>query len=484
MADLLGLAKMILQSQKPLLFIPTKATLVDDAEQQSRPAVDIINEVLGDTNLDATKIVMVTGEAGAGKTRVLQEVVRRQANAYLNGQTTTLFLYVNAQGRALARLTEALATELQDLRARLTYHAVASLVRIGALVPVIDGFDELLGVSGYDDAFSSLARFIEELDGQGQMVASARSTYYEEEFVSRATTASSLGGQIWTQVPIQVRAWGEDEFLLYVRSRVEENPSAGEADEIVQRVQRVFSGANEELRKKLFFVSRAVDLVLGGVNLTGEDDLLNELVAAYLERERTEKLLDRNEKPLLTINQITLLLASLAEEMWNQETRELDRRSVREVAEYVLIVEGVEEATQRIVIERMPTLAFLASGERQGSITFEHELFFSAFLARIVAQAITQRDTNMRILLSRSILPPEVAEITIRQIRSQSSLEDIEILRMVLNKAAEAGRLEGMRVGQVRENGGRLAAAALRWACHGTVMLSGIHVENIVFPGW
>ncbi len=81
MADLLGLAKMILQSQKPLLFIPTKASLVGEPERPTESAVDLINAVLRDGTTDATKIVMITGEAGAGKTRVLQEVVRRQAIA-------------------------------------------------------------------------------------------------------------------------------------------------------------------------------------------------------------------------------------------------------------------------------------------------------------------------------------------------------------------------------------------------------------------
>ena len=144
---------------------------------------------------------MVTGEAGSGKTRVLQELVRRQADSYLRGQTNKLFLYVNAQGRALARLNEALATELQDLRVNLTYHSVATLARVGIVIPVIDGFDELLGVSGYDDAFSSLAQFLEQMEGQGCLVASARSVYYEAEFLARAGKESATGDQAWTHVP-------------------------------------------------------------------------------------------------------------------------------------------------------------------------------------------------------------------------------------------------------------------------------------------
>ena len=103
---------------------------------------------------------------------------------------------MNAQGRPLARLNEALATEPQDLRVGLTYHSVAVLAQLGVLVPVIDGFDELLGVSGYDDAFSTLGRFIEQLNGEGQIIASARSTYYEEEFPERAGRASATDSSV------------------------------------------------------------------------------------------------------------------------------------------------------------------------------------------------------------------------------------------------------------------------------------------------
>jgi len=484
MADLLGLSKMILQSQKQQLFIPTKASFIEAANELSEPAVELLQRELTQNDSSATKIIMVTGEAGAGKTRVLQELVRKQAALYQQNQSTTLYLYINAQGRALARFNEALATELQDLRALLTYHAVAALVRIGALVPVIDGFDELLGLSGYDDAFSSLSRFIEELDGQGQVVASARSTYYEEEFVSRASISSSLGGQVWKQIPIQIRAWGEDEFLSYIKSRLANETIYNKSEtELISHVQRVFSGSNKGLKHKPLFVARAVDLILNGVELQGEGDLLSELVTAFLERERKEKLLDKNEAPLLTSDQISTLMASLAEEMWDQETRELDRRSVREVAEYVLVVEGVEESIQSIVIERMPTLAFLSPGERAGSVGFEHELFFSYFLSQVFSREICRYGSSVELLLSRSILPSDVAHITIRQISTKLCLGNMENLITILEKLAQAGSKEGLRTSQIRENAGRIVLEALLYTYESAGSIVGIALKNLIFPG-
>ena len=151
MANLREVAGMIDQSWRsaPRLFVNTRARYEGGADPHTEPAVDMLTTLVQEDSEDATRVVMITGDAGTGKTRVLQELVRRQANRYLRGQTTKLLLYVNAQGRALARLNEALATELQDLKVGLTYHSVSVLTRLGVLAPVIDGFDELLGVSGY-----------------------------------------------------------------------------------------------------------------------------------------------------------------------------------------------------------------------------------------------------------------------------------------------------------------------------------------------
>jgi hypothetical protein len=126
------------------------------------------------------------------------------------------------------------------------------------------------------------------------------------------------------------------------------------------------------------------------------------------------KLLDRNGGSLVTHSQLEKLFTTLAEEMWNQETRELDRRSVKDIAEYVLVTEGVPESSQRIVIERMSQLALLSRGEQSGGTAFEHEMFFSFFLAQVFGQAILSGGDSVRLMLSRSVLPVEVASGAVR----------------------------------------------------------------------
>lgn len=481
MADLLGLAKMISRTRASALFVETRARRLDQERVGEATATSILTNALNDpTGEDATLVIMVTGEAGAGKTSVLQHLVKARAEQYTRGQEESLFLYINAQGRALARFNEALATELNDLRATLTYHAVSTLVRLGIVIPVIDGFDELLGVGGYEDAFSSLASFIEELDGSGRLVASARSTYYEQEFVARANRVSSLGAQIWRQIPVEVLAWGDAEFDEYVSKRYRQLPSGQLPDTFQKDVDRAFGGRNAELKTKPLFVAKTVDLIANGTPLAGDRFLLDELVNAYLERERKEKLLNKSGGSLLTRDQLVALLVTLAEEMWNQETRELDQKSVRDVAEYVLLTSGVEDAAYRVVSERMTTLAFLSPGDRTGTITFEHETFFAYFLAQRFVEALSKRDSTLSGLLGRSVLPDEVAETTSRLLLGSSPLPDV---RFLIGNLSEAGATHSVRGGQIRENAGALARVLIRGYCSSQGRIQNLELRNLVIPG-
>lgn len=485
MADLRRMAQMISQAKRQEIFIPTRARCTDLDTTDPYPATELLAKLLERDDAETTQVVMITGDAGTGKTHVLRELVLQQANKYLQGKTKKLLLYVNAQGRALARLDEALATELQDLKVNITYHSIAPLVRVGLLVPVIDGFDELLGVSGYDDAFSSLATFLEQLEGLGGLIASARSVYYEEEFRSRASRASITGDQAWSHIPVEIIPWesgDQQEFL----DELAAHKSMSKEDKTVLsvRVDEVFKD-NEALAVKPLFFAKVVDLLLEEPDFSGGKDLLNELTHSYLKREQKEKLLDRQQQPLLSEYRLEQLMGELAEEMWNQETRELDYLSVREVAEYVLYDKEIPESTRQIVVERMPTLAFLATNEKHTGITFEHEVFFFYFLARAIVNKHVQ-DKALQVVLSRSTLPEFVAERLAFELQQEGHLSTLDDLQKILDRLGEAGRTEWHRTGQVRENAGIVTLALLRkfTDINGpNSEIEGCTISSVVFPG-
>ena len=481
MADLRHVAQMTRSALKPMPFIPTRA----ESAGGPRPAIDVLSDLLAE-EADTTRVMMVTGGAGAGKTSVLRELVRQQAEAYLSGRTSRLLLYVNAQGRALARLNEALATELQDLKVGLTYHSVAVLAQLGVLVPVIDGFDELLGVSGYDDAFSSLAEFLEQLHGEGQILASARSTYYEEEFLDRAGRAT--GDQTWSHESVRVLEWSDEDRRHYVDMCIEEKgwPPA-DAETLHRRVTSTFSGQQHAaLASRPLFFTRVVDLLQRGVSFSGSDDLLQTLVREYTSRELSDKLLDRHSRPLMTSDQFGSLMQELAEEMWNQETRGLDVASIRFVAEYFVHDAGLPDDAKQVIVERLPTMAFLGRHDGSsagGGIAFEHELFFYYFLARTIRARLDAEAADLRVILGRSALPEEVADRATEGV-SGSDPAAGNRLRELLDRLSRAAETESRRAAQVRENVGLLVMALLRDAGDPNAHdVEDCTIRSVVFPG-
>lgn len=480
MADLRTVATRIHRSSPRELFVPTKARRREGGAVTD--AIPLLQELVADEgSLDATRLIMVTGEAGGGKTRVLRELVRQQAQAYLAAEVDALFLYVNAQGRALARLNEALATELQDLRVGLTYHSVASLTRLGLLVPIIDGFDELLGVSGYDDAFSSLTSFLDQLQGEGQLIASARSVYYEEEFRARAgrPTAADLS---WEEAPVAICDWTDHERSAYVgQLATRKGLSSARSADLERSLKSVFSGPNESLAQKPFFLARTSELLLADHTFDDGDDLLTQLVKGFLHRERHEKLLDRQQSPLLGHDELESLLCELALEMWNQETRELDTRSVREVAEYVLTIRDVPESTQQIVLEKVLSLALLVRSPYDRGLAFEHEAFFSYFLTRAIVDQYFKAEADLRAVLGRSALPEDVAD------RIGTSLWEEHTSSESLQRRADAlggaARQNWLRADQVQENAGLILLGLIRSSAVSGREVAGLAVRSVTFPG-
>ena len=484
MADLKHVARMIYRSRQDKIFVPTGARCPDGGGvlKGPQPATELLTELMEDDEPEVTEVIMATGGAGAGKTRVLQELVWQQADRYLRGSTGKLLLYVNAQGRALARLHEALATELQDLRVNLTYHSVATLVRVGLLVPVIDGFDELLGISGYDDAFSTLATFLEQLDGYGRIITSARSTYYEEEFLRRADRAAATGKQRWSHIPVEIAPWDDAHRSDYLNEIASQYSLPTERkNELRKKVRAAFQQDSHLMDKPLFF-AKTVDLVLTGSEFSEDGNLLDTLIHSLLKREQAEKILDRQQRPLLSEDQLEMIVRELAEEMWNQETRELDGVSVREVAEFFLHDE-IDESERQIIIERMPTLAFLTHSEKHETIGFEHEVYFFYFLARVIAEQYGS-NSDLRAILSRAALPELVAERFAAEVMTNDTLSTLDDLQVMLNRLAMAGRDEWRRASQVRENAGLIVLSLLKaFASNNEADIAGLKISNVIFPG-
>lgn len=494
MGDLEQVARRIVRGSRPARFVATEAA--PEGSEEAEPAVELLSRMIetptGTPIGTATRLVILTGGPGSGKTTILRELVARQADRYLRGETKRLLLNLNAQGRSLGRFDEALAVELRDLRATLTCHSVAALAREGLMVPVIDGLDELLGAGRYDDAFTSLTIFLDAMEGEGCVLAAARSTYYEEEFVSRAAESWRNEPARWRQVPVRVCAWAEEQQTEFVERWAAANALTDDEKGVVsERLARRFSGEWAKLGRRPFFFAKAADLAFCRADFGEGGDPLRELAEEYLERERREKLPGRNLAPMLTRGQFRLLMQELAMEMWLLETRELDDSSLRKVAEDLAEADGLSEEYPRTLVERLPSLALLARGEGHGGrrrVAFEHELFFFLFLSDAIVSLFASAEQDLGAILGRGALPHEVATRVAKGLRDAEE-DGRRGAQRLFDRLHRAGSSEWLRGPQVRENAGLLAMAMFREGafvedipdCGPAV--ARVAVRGMVFPG-
>lgn len=460
LADLHQLAQFVVKTTvEDPEYVDTLAIGSDEEEEEPEPteAVGLIeSRSTEDLPYQATRILLVGGEAGSGKTMSLRRMTLRRAEKYLDGQAKSLFFYIDVQGRSLSRLDDAMARQLDDLRAKFPYSAVVPLVRHGLLIPVVDGFDELLGSGGYDDAFASLAAFVARLEGAGVVVASARSSFFDynnfREYASRFGYDGRLGYGVDT---VELQPWDESQADSFVSSRTG-GPDSTDSAQVLANFRKLRRELDEpELLSKPFYVSKITDLLIEGESLSSDDTVIGQLVEAFINREHG-KLLGNDGTPLLTREQHRLFLTELAMEMWLQESRRLDFDTVQELGALLAEDYGLPRQTVTAIQRRASSYAFLRTVEAsRRTLRFEHEVFYSYFLAEKLDQCLRDGSDDLRRFLNRSVLDDMMVRQATRLAGTDGAFRGtvIESVCSVLRP--------GMMHAVARENGGRLVAGLL-----------------------
>jgi hypothetical protein len=456
---------------EPASYVAPHAHVEDDGRDETRNPADEAHDLLRASVLrtsDRTKLIFVTAGAGVGKTYLLERAVRESARLYREGSTATLWMYVNAQGRRLARLDDAVAGDLDRVRATFPFEAISTLVRVGAIVLVVDGFDELLGIAGsYDEAFSSLASFLAELQGAGSVVAAARSSYYDQEFSARVGRQTGFRTESWDLVRLRLHEWTVAQAREYVASRaIADGRRGAQVAELQERVESIFSHPEvEDLAGKPFFVTRATDILLERAELAGGVHLLEQLINSYLERESRLKLIERRGRSYLSADQLREIFAEVAEEMWRQNTRELSSTTLRELLG-VLVGEipGLDSETQLAVLDRGPHSAVLRSGDAAGSVAFEHDVYYAYFLAGPIVDLARKGDViRVRQALRRGRLPLEAGDLAGRRLGERTP----DVLTLLL----DACERQDSSTAQVRQNAAAIVAGLLKGGVREDIVL-------------
>lgn len=360
-----------------------------------RNALDATLNALDNRSPLETTVMYITSDAGEGKTCLINEMARRQAARFKDHSSDWLLVPIPLGGRHFLRFDDITVGAIQN-RYRfpyLYYDAFLELVRLGILIPAFDGFEEMFVESGTGEAFSAMGVLVNSLQSSGAVVVAARKAYFEfQNLRSQARLYDTIGTFDVGFAKLMLHRWKQSQFLDYCNARGLTAPERLYS----KAVDRL--GPEHPLITRPVLVRRLVDIAEGSSSLDefltklngSGPDFFSVFVREFLEREVTEKWIDRSGdplQPLLSVEEHCQLLSLIALEMWQSRVDFLKTDNVEFVTDYF------SEKTQRPsgsaaqIRERIKGHALLiASGNVRDAMEFDHDEFRQFFLGEAIAE--------------------------------------------------------------------------------------------------
>lgn len=267
----------------------------------------------------------------------------------------------------------------------------------------------MLGAAGYGDAFGSLQDFLQDLEGHGAIVVSARSAFYETEFRTRYSDDAKASYEV---IPVELSRWDSSHIRQYLKDNDASGVSERRFDEL--------ASSDKYLLSKPFFTAKFLDYC-HQLNVTARppSDLVAYLMQAYTHRE-SGKLLGRDNRPLLSEQQQAAFLTECADFMWTNQQRTIDRKGLELLAEYRAAVEQfTDDQAQQFLTEVTSNAGFASSG---GSFAFEHDVYFDYFLARQFRSSILTSPDSLSNFLQKGQISPDLARFALAMDRDNSRI--------------------------------------------------------------
>ena len=442
---------------------------VDRAESDEEVMVKDVQEavlrLLAERPAGTSTGLYVTSDAGEGKTTLIRHLALHQARLYREKRADWLIVPIPLGGRTLLRFDDVIIGALVNTMRFpfLYYEAFVRLVRMGAIVPALDGFEEMFVESQAGDAISALGNLMDMLSSEGTILIAARRAYFEYKSLQvQAPLFESIRGQSAEFARLHLERWSREQFIEYAARR-----EFAEGARLFAKVAGKL-GAEHPLLTRAVLVRRLIDVALDGDGQGrlvesiggGGEDYFYQFVESILEREANEKWINKAgdpARPLLSVIEHGELLADVAHEMWVSETSMLKADVLESVAEVYCEGKRLDGTTTNQVIERVKQHALIVEAEPGGrSFRFDHEEFYHFFLGQSVSRLLAAGDVpDIRYCLRIGRLPDMVGDSATR-----SSLRDGDsraTLVAVLNRICESEPHASF----VRENGGSLALAAI-----------------------
>lgn len=384
----------------PTLIKENKDPLTPSGDQKEFKLVARIDESCQRMK-PSTSVFFIIGQAGLGKTDLMVSAAMDRAREIENNPESTLplYLFVSSSGRTLSSLEDAVNSAL-NITKLLSSHSAKALCRNGLLVLLVDGFDELLGSSGYENALGSLEPWFRELSGRGVLVASARSSYYLTQYRRSLALATDLNVD---HTLVELQPWSRHSAKEYLINMGVKEPTIAAIKErewsvlCVPFFAKAFAAWLETKNNADSSLPSVYDIV----------------VAQYLMREAL-KLKDPNIGELLTSEELREIFSEIAELMQISKNREIDQSELVSCAESVIGTSSLETARPGLT-RRLSSLCGLgATSDSAGrsSFGFSHEVLFDCFLSLALQRRVSGviNEQSIRKLLAASKVNASVFE--------------------------------------------------------------------------
>ncbi|MGF6170505.1 hypothetical protein M2426_004120 [Pseudomonas moraviensis] len=326
----------------------------------------------------STSVYFLIGQAGLGKTELMVTLARQRASEIEQNPSIKLplYLFVSSTGRTLSSLEDAVNSALNITKV-LSSQSAKALCRNGLLVLLVDGFDELLGSSGYENALGSLEPWFKELGGRGVLVASARSSYYLTQYRRSLALATHLNVD---HTLAELQPWTKSASEEYLK---EMGVSIQTLSAIKERDWKILS---------VPFFAKAFAAWVSRQHKSDRSipSIYEVVVDQYLDRE-ARKLTDPSAGSLLTTSELRVLFSEAAELMQSSRNREIEQSDLIMCAESVVNVPNLDLARPGLTrrITSLCGLGVTTDSNGQNQFGFSHEVLFDCFLSLAIQHRLS-----------------------------------------------------------------------------------------------
>ena len=394
-----------------------------------------------------TSIYFLTSDAGEGKTSLIEKISVDQASAFKEKKTKTLILPVPLGGSSFLRFDDAVVASLLN-RLRfpfLYYDSFLELVKMGAIIPAFDGFEEMLVDAKSNEAISAISQLVNQLSSAGTLLIAARKAYFDVSLSAQTKLLDSVRSEQNVEIRrFALDRWDREVFLKYASKRGICNP-----EEIHSKVVRQLGKGDHPVLTRAVLVQRLIDVAEEEENLDeflrrlghSQTDYFFDFVEGIVDRE-VYKWLDKShdidkptgQTPLLTLDEHHELLSQFAFEMWVNSVDAINLDLVQLVVEFFAKEKGKNPSVWRQISRRILDHSLLHKDESRNRLRFDHEDYQELYLGQALARALIIDSSDAKLILNVRPLTSPIIKETIRYLTTQNTSISIENLLCKLHE--------------------------------------------------